>query len=359
MVFWNKEIMNFNEIFSGVQMPIHHRYSLLINSLQFHSPVMKTDLWNEQNTSWPIQADIFVEVDPLMVQKAREKGMKAINCSITDLKLENDSVSTIIDLSTIDHIEDPYPALKEYYRVLRKEKKSNCYIVCWLGKKEAAVKMTNWNGWQYCFREIDFIKKVSKAGFKIKFKEMFEGLGDDQYYLKFFHLKLQNNRFITPNYWASLFSFIKLLMQLTNLIPLNRRWNIKRFVKLNNKVIVSGSLFNWNIVNIKPCKDGIHLTALDTDPHFILPKTTLPTGNMILKIEITPPGMTTLQLFYITDEKDDYNENQSVSKPLKDCRQTVFIPVPGVSVQGKLRIDPGNSMGEYIIHKIEIYEFYY
>jgi len=146
IVFWNNEKMNIDEICSGVELPIHQRYSLLISSLQIHSPVMKTDLWNEQNTSWPVKADIFVEVDPVMVQKARDAGINAINCSITGLKLEDDSVSTIIDLSTIDHIEDPYPALKEYCRALRKEKKSDCYIVCWLGQKEDSRKMESWNG---------------------------------------------------------------------------------------------------------------------------------------------------------------------------------------------------------------------
>ena len=212
--------MNLQEIFSNINLPIHQRYSMMVDHLSFVAPIMKTDLWNEFNTSYPISADIFVEIDPVMVQKGKEKGLNAFAFSITDLPLENESVSTVIDLSTIDHIEDPFPALKEYRRVLKKEERSNCYIVCWMGNK-ASEKMTNWDGLQYYFHEIDFLKKIYQSGFYIEAHNNFAGLGDSQCYLEFFHLKLQPEKFSLWN----LFITCMLKMNLLAVIPIARLSN--------------------------------------------------------------------------------------------------------------------------------------
>jgi SAM-dependent methyltransferase len=204
------QIKNFCEIFNSTHLPIHQRYSLLINNLSFFTPVLKTDLWNELNTDYPINADLFVEIDPLMVKKGKEKGLNAINSDIADLQIENESFNTVIDLSTIDHIEDPFPVFKEYHRILKKGKQSNCYIVCWLGNK-VKEKMTNWDGWQYYFNETEFLKKLYNSGFYVETHAKFEGLGDDQCKLEFFHLKLQNKYF---SFWYLYFQcFLKLYLR--------------------------------------------------------------------------------------------------------------------------------------------------
>ena len=56
------------EIFTNSRWPIHHRYAMLVEKIDRHKPVLKTDLWNEINTQYPIQADLYAEIDPVLVQ---------------------------------------------------------------------------------------------------------------------------------------------------------------------------------------------------------------------------------------------------------------------------------------------------
>ena len=68
---------------SDEQLPIHQRYLLLVEHLFIDPPVLKTDLWNELYTPWPIPADIYIEIDKEMVETARKGGMNVSLCSIT------------------------------------------------------------------------------------------------------------------------------------------------------------------------------------------------------------------------------------------------------------------------------------
>ena len=180
--------MPLQQIFLQGKLSIHERYYQLINHLKFQSPVLKTDLWNELKTKWPIKANTYIEIDPKFVDDAKNRGYHAFNGNIERMNFKSNSFNTIIDLSTIDHIKEPLSALKEYNRILKRNKNSNCYIICWLGILEPQ-KMGNWNGMQYFFNKDEFIAKVYKSGFKIISYESFKGIGNPNQRLVFFHLK--------------------------------------------------------------------------------------------------------------------------------------------------------------------------
>ena len=340
-------------IFYQVQLPIRQRYSMLVDQIVHLNPVLKTDVWNEINTSWPIQADIYAEIDKNLVKRAIELGLNAIECSITNLLLENNSVFTVIDLSTIDHIQDPYPALKEYFRVLKNDAHSNCYIVCWLGNRTPA-KTENWDGMQYYFKEKDFVTKIIKTGFQITYSETFEGLGDNQSYLKFFHLKKTNNFFILPILRYLFYTIGNICKEDDS--RLYSKIKTKTFSRVSFDTIASSSMFNIDKAEISPDKNCICLTAINNDPYLILPQIAFPADRMIIKIDITPPQLTNIQIFYLIDENGTYSEKLSVQKSIGPERSHVYMIIQS-GVKGRLRIDPGCCALEYLIHKIEIYQY--
>lgn len=59
----------FSEIFLNENRPIHERYLLLAQSLNLAPPILKTDFRNELEKGWPIEADTFVEIDPVLVRQ--------------------------------------------------------------------------------------------------------------------------------------------------------------------------------------------------------------------------------------------------------------------------------------------------
>ena len=73
-----------------------------------------------------------------------------------------------------------------------------------------------------------------------------------------------------------------------------------------------------------------------------------------IKIDITSPEATTLQLFYKTRIFQFYNETNSIRKQLTAGRYIAIFLLPDQGIKGRLRIDPGSHAGNYIIHKTEI-----
>mgnify|MGYP002639609785 FL=1 len=346
--------MSINEIFADSSIPIHQRYSKLVDHLVYHNPVLKTDLWNELNTLWPINADLYVEIDKDMVADALEKGINAISGSITSMSIEKESISTIIDLSTIDHIPDPLIALEEYYRVLKNSNNSDCFIISWIGDRQPE-KMDNWDGMQYFFNEKEFIIKIYKAGFIIAQQGEFEGLGDELTYLKFYHLKKASNHRIYRRIRVLKYSFgifRSYLFQKLN--PLGRL-RTKHYVRVDINSILSGT---WNGVDksdITSDKNGLSIEALNNDPYVVLPYIELPSGYIYIKIEITPPSRTEFQLFYNTKESDIYKEDLSVKKVIGPGRSVIGFEIPSDELVGCLRIDFGNIPGKYGFHKMDIF----
>jgi ubiquinone/menaquinone biosynthesis C-methylase UbiE len=92
-------------------------------------PTLKTDCWQEAEDFNPIQADYYCELYQELVDKAKAKGYNAVKGDIRKLPFEDKKFGLLMDFSTIDHIEDYEPALKEYNRVLKDD--GNFFLVVW------------------------------------------------------------------------------------------------------------------------------------------------------------------------------------------------------------------------------------
>ena len=76
--------------------------------------------------------------------------------------------------------------------------------------------------------------------------------------------------------------------------------------------------------------------------------------SFIMKIDITSPANTVLQLFYTTGSEPAYTEKQSIRTDLIYGHNEVFIKLPAKDYSGSMRLDPGTTSGDYILHSIEI-----
>ena len=101
--------------------------------------------------------------------------------------------------------------------------------------------------------------------------------------------------------------------------------------------------------------EGMVLRSYGHDPHFALPLFNFPSEkDLVVKIDITSPKDTVLQLYYATKSVPHYSEKQSVKKRINKGNNVVFIQLPPKDYTGHFRLDPGKIVGEFLLSSIEI-----
>ena len=97
------------------------------------------------------------------------------------------------------------------------------------------------------------------------------------------------------------------------------------------------------------------LHATGNDPHLLLPPLSPPADKYsILRIDITSPANTMLQIFYSTAGKSGFAEENSITKFLRHGRnEEIYIELLKADLSAPLRFDPGVALGDYILHDIE------
>lgn len=97
------------------------------------------------------------------------------------------------------------------------------------------------------------------------------------------------------------------------------------------------------------------LTAPGDDPSVILPRFDFPErARLALRVDITAPTDTVLQVFFATVAEPGYLESRSVSTALRKGRNRVILELPELDLAGRLRLDPGAAPGEYTLHSFEV-----
>jgi len=158
-------------------MDIHEKYQLLTREtvelsrkdrFDFEPYILKTDCWNEAHQVFPI-APLFrniicVDAWDEKVAMARKLGHRIDKGDVTALPYSNDNFDVVIDLSTIDHVENYNKALDEYDRVLI----SGGYILicCWFNKTPEFQNEGNPMLDQFYF-VYDFFKKDFERHFEL------------------------------------------------------------------------------------------------------------------------------------------------------------------------------------------------
>lgn len=145
-----------------MQEPLHQTYQDIAHPFK-SGYTLKTDVWQETRDHYeaPIDADEYLEILPDLVEKAKQKGLNVTQGSILEMPYKDDTFDTLIDTSTIDHVEDYEKALDEYRRVLKPE--GRLLLITWTTKHATFSDGTDLaGGTQYYFNHGQFYDALSK-----------------------------------------------------------------------------------------------------------------------------------------------------------------------------------------------------
>lgn len=132
----------------------------------------------------------------------------------------------------------------------------------------------------------------------------------------------------------------------------------------------NGSINTVLLVNRDKGYDGIHslhqmsvlsdprgliLRSTGNDSYFSLPLLGLsPTAALVIRVVITSPKDTDLQLYYCSESVPFHTEEQSIHRAIRKGFNEVFFQPPGKDLCGHLRLDIGRTSGEFLLHTIEV-----
>lgn len=109
-----------------------------------------------------------------------------------------------------------------------------------------------------------------------------------------------------------------------------------------------------NQIRLLSTKGGLILRSLGDDPQISLPiLVSPPKKQLLIKVVISAPCETILQLYYRTESSPQYNERQSLRKALKKGYNEIFFQILSSEITGSMRLDPGQNKGDFLLHSVE------
>ena len=101
-------------------------------------------------------------------------------------------------------------------------------------------------------------------------------------------------------------------------------------------------------------REGFEFTSTGNDPAFIFADYPTFKNTRAIRIEITTPAATNFQFFFTSRAATQFVEKNSIVKLFPEGRSKSILYFSEANISGRLRIDPGDLPGKYIIHQFEI-----
>lgn len=114
----------------------------------------------------------------------------------------------------------------------------------------------------------------------------------------------------------------------------------------------SGSNLTSHNIKLESNRVPGSFTATTNDPQFIIP---LPGDSrthpeFVIHLELDSPRNTQLQIFFRDRDQEAFNENRSITTPVKKGRNSLYLRLLSRQEINQLRLDPGKAKGAYTIH---------
>ena len=110
-----------------------------------------------------------------------------------------------------------------------------------------------------------------------------------------------------------------------------------------------------NDLTYRQSKGTLVLNSEGTDPHFLLPEFAFRENRLhIVKLTIDSLQDVQIKAFYLPKGQDHFSSGNSVSTDLTVDKNIIYLKIWEPNLVGRLRLDPGNVIGEYSIRDIEI-----
>ncbi|HYG75747.1 MAG TPA: glycosyltransferase family 4 protein [Planctomycetota bacterium] len=107
--------------------------------------------------------------------------------------------------------------------------------------------------------------------------------------------------------------------------------------------------------SVSPQNGVLLIRATGNDPSLLVPQFSFVRGRPhMLRLELSAPYEDTLQVFYSTRRKPGWSEEQSEKRIVRKGRNELILELSAGDLNGLLRVDPGSSEGDYILHAFEI-----
>lgn len=112
----------------------------------------------------------------------------------------------------------------------------------------------------------------------------------------------------------------------------------------------------FQITNISIVDSSLHFQSTGNDPSFVLPDMKLTENKFAaLKIDFSIPKQTVAQIFYLTNQNENFNGEQSLILQAEKGRNVLIFYFPEKGVKSHpIRFDPGLVPGDYVLHSIEV-----
>jgi len=135
-------------------------------------------------------------------------------------------------------------------------------------------------------------------------------------------------------------------------------YKFRTLKKMNGDYLFKNIIPLNQITDIKFQNNAVNFLSTGIDPYLLLPKLELSHNKHVaIEIDFTVPKNTTAQLFYCTNNDKKFSKEKRINfKAIKGRNNLKFV-LPEKEINGKrIRFDPGNKSGKYIIHSVEILE---
>ena len=127
----------------------------------------------------------------------------------------------------------------------------------------------------------------------------------------------------------------------------------EQLLKMNGMPGVKGVEFYRDLEIVD---STLRLRSTGKDPAIILPRLDFPANaKIVVDLDITCPGESEfLKVYYLTSRIQKYSEERHVAQITQQGRNRISITISEKGLVGRLRLDPGNAPGEYIIHELTV-----
>jgi hypothetical protein len=125
-------------------------------------------------------------------------------------------------------------------------------------------------------------------------------------------------------------------------------------IEIPLETIIKKGKFSKDVTSVVAHPESIEINSSGPDPYVIFQRIARRSNRLVVKIVITTPCDTTLQLFYKTKIWQPYHEQRSLRQTINHGRQSAIFVIQATKITRFLRLDPGCHPGQYFIHLIEI-----
>ncbi|MCI5208404.1 MAG: hypothetical protein D3910_06330, partial [Candidatus Electrothrix sp. ATG2] len=104
-------------------------------------------------------------------------------------------------------------------------------------------------------------------------------------------------------------------------------------------------------VNVFQKNNGLSLQVTGEDPYLLLPNfASTDHESAVLRLTITSMSKSSIQLFYMIDNENQYSQQHSIIKNIQPGKNELYFFLPVNRIKERLRLDFGVSGDEYTLH---------